>query len=93
MRDALFATKLVMIRGFRKIGKALLRSCRANLQDVAMPYRMEDLLQKRGLPSSIDDIEDSGDETPEPDADFPPEFQHPGLYSTQVCYLNLCILI
>ncbi|KAJ4734194.1 hypothetical protein LUZ62_080769 [Rhynchospora pubera] len=75
LKNALEALAMVGKKGWRRIGKAILINCRAQLEDASMPFRMEDLLESRGLPTNIEDIEDSGNESSPPRVNIPSELQ------------------
>ncbi|KAJ1700301.1 hypothetical protein LUZ63_000080 [Rhynchospora breviuscula] len=63
LKNALHALGLVVKKGCRRVGKAILTNCRAQLEDASMPFRMEDLLEQRGLATKIEEMPDSGDES------------------------------
>ncbi|KAJ4776270.1 serine/threonine-protein phosphatase 7 long form-like protein [Rhynchospora pubera] len=63
LKNALHALGLVVKKGCRRVGKAILANCRSQLHDASIPLRLEDLLEQRGLPTNIEDIPDSGDES------------------------------
>ncbi|KAJ3687495.1 hypothetical protein LUZ61_016659 [Rhynchospora tenuis] len=75
LKNALHALGLVVKKGCRRVGKAILINCRAQLEAASMPLRMEDLLQERGLPTKIEDIPDSGDESATPHANIPTDLE------------------
>jgi hypothetical protein len=61
--------KLIITKASKKIGKFLLRTCRADLDDVGQVHRMHDLLDQHGLPRDVDtqaDTSESGDDMPDP---------------------------
>ncbi|KAJ3707687.1 hypothetical protein LUZ61_011392 [Rhynchospora tenuis] len=49
LKNAVHAISLLVKKGCRRIGKAILMNCRSQLQDASMPLRIEDLLEQRGL--------------------------------------------
>lgn len=51
--------KMIITKASKKIGKFLLRTCRADLDDVGQVHRMHDLLDQHGLPRDIDTQPDS----------------------------------
>ncbi|KAJ3701342.1 hypothetical protein LUZ61_005047 [Rhynchospora tenuis] len=66
LKNAVHAISLLVKKGCKKIGKAILTNCRSQLQDASMPFRIEDLLEQRGLPTNIEDIPCSSEESQEP---------------------------
>ncbi|KAJ1700485.1 hypothetical protein LUZ63_000264 [Rhynchospora breviuscula] len=63
LKNALHALGLVVKKGCRRVGKAILTNCLAQLENASMPFRMEDLLEKQGLATKIEEIPDFGDES------------------------------
>jgi hypothetical protein len=66
---------MIITKASKKIGRFLLRTCRADLEDVGQVHRMHDLLDQHGLARDVDtqpDTDDSpdaariGDELPAP---------------------------
>ncbi|KAJ3687307.1 hypothetical protein LUZ61_016471 [Rhynchospora tenuis] len=73
LKNAIHAISLIVKKGCKKVGKAILTNCRSQLRDSSMPFRIEDLLEQRRLPTNIEDIPDSSDESQEPHAKFEAE--------------------
>ena len=70
-RDAVAATKQVITKGLRKIGKKNLLSCRGNMADVGELPRFNKLMRDAGLPERVEDIPvDENDSSP----DIPPMY-------------------
>jgi hypothetical protein len=68
MRDAFSAIRQVLTRGWKRIGKKILKSCRGYLEDVGQTHWLEVILRVAGLPINFDDIptDDESEITPEP---------------------------
>ncbi|KAJ3698724.1 hypothetical protein LUZ61_002429 [Rhynchospora tenuis] len=73
LKNAVHAISLLVKKGCRRIGKAILTNCRSQLRDASMPFRIEDLLEQRGLPTKIEDVPDSSEESQEPQTNFEAE--------------------
>ncbi|KAJ3690526.1 hypothetical protein LUZ61_019690 [Rhynchospora tenuis] len=73
LKNAVHAVSLIVKKGCKRIGNAILTNCRSQLRDASTPFRIEDLLEQRGLPTKIEDIPDSSEESQEPQTNFEAE--------------------
>ena len=62
-RSAVLATKQVITRGLKKVGKAILLDCRGNMNDVGQLPRFTKLIRDARLPEPIEDIPVDDDDT------------------------------
>jgi hypothetical protein len=69
MNDVFFAIRQVFTRGWKWVGKGILKSCRGHLEDVGQTHRLDVVLKEAGLLINIDDIptDDESDVAPEPE--------------------------
>jgi hypothetical protein len=69
MWDAFSTIRHVLTRGWKQVGKGILKSCRGHLEDVGQTHQLEVILREAGLPASVDDIftDDEPDVAPEPE--------------------------
>ncbi|KAJ1692707.1 hypothetical protein LUZ63_009405 [Rhynchospora breviuscula] len=79
LKNALHALGLVVRKGCRRVGKAILTNCRAQLEDASMLFRMEDLLEQRRLATKIEEIPDSEDESSSGHPTVPTNLQAEGI--------------
>jgi hypothetical protein len=62
-RSALLATKQVITRGLKKVGKSILMDCRGNMSDVGQLPRFTKLMKDANLPEAVEDIPVDDDDT------------------------------
>jgi hypothetical protein len=55
-RDAAIAAKQVISRGYKKMTKMMLLSCKGNLEDVGQGHRFRKLMSEAGLPTAVEEI-------------------------------------
>jgi hypothetical protein len=67
MKDAFFMIRQVFTRGWKLIGKRILKSCRGHLKDVGQTRLLDFVLREAGLPTNVDNIptDDEPDVAPE----------------------------
>ncbi|KAJ1697824.1 hypothetical protein LUZ63_006336 [Rhynchospora breviuscula] len=70
---AMKAIGLLAKKGFRWVGKKILRNCRSQLENASMPFQLDDLLHNEGFSQNIDEIADSDTETSAPEDPMQPE--------------------
>ncbi|RLN08728.1 hypothetical protein C2845_PM11G22280 [Panicum miliaceum] len=61
LEEASYGIKCVQNQGTRKIGKTILKFCRARLQNSGHIHALNNMLQKYNLPLEIDDIQDDSE--------------------------------